>query len=76
MTRYGYARVSTREQNPDSQQDALAAAGIEPGMNGDADGDGGFPVVEQRHVDPDKDVGRNDPCWCGSGKKYKKCHGA
>ncbi len=19
-------------------------------------------------------VGRNDPCWCGSGKKYKKCH--
>jgi len=20
--------------------------------------------------------GRNDPCWCGSGKKYKKCHGA
>lgn len=22
------------------------------------------------------DVGRNDPCWCGSGKKFKKCHGA
>jgi preprotein translocase subunit SecA len=21
-------------------------------------------------------IGRNDPCWCGSGKKYKKCHGA
>jgi preprotein translocase subunit SecA len=21
-------------------------------------------------------VGRNEPCWCGSGKKYKKCHGA
>ncbi|HWO49514.1 MAG: SEC-C metal-binding domain-containing protein [Solirubrobacterales bacterium] len=21
-------------------------------------------------------MGRNDPCWCGSGKKYKKCHGA
>jgi len=20
-------------------------------------------------------IGRNDPCWCGSGKKYKKCHG-
>jgi hypothetical protein len=18
--------------------------------------------------------GRNDPCWCGSGKKYKRCH--
>jgi preprotein translocase subunit SecA len=25
---------------------------------------------------PDKSkIGRNDPCWCGSGKKYKKCHG-
>jgi preprotein translocase subunit SecA len=54
--------------------EALAAAGIEPGMNGDTDG--GFPVVEQRQVDPDKDVGRNDPCWCGSGKKFKRCHGA
>ncbi len=19
-------------------------------------------------------IGRNDPCWCGSGKKYKNCH--
>lgn len=26
--------------------------------------------------DPSKKVGRNDPCPCGSGKKYKKCHGA
>ncbi len=25
---------------------------------------------------PNKNIGRNDPCWCGSGKKYKKCHGA
>ena len=24
----------------------------------------------------DEKVGRNDPCPCGSGKKYKKCHGA
>jgi SEC-C motif len=21
-------------------------------------------------------IGRNDPCLCGSGKKYKKCHGS
>jgi preprotein translocase subunit SecA len=28
-------------------------------------------------VAPDHEkIGRNDPCWCGSGKKYKKCHGA
>lgn len=24
---------------------------------------------------PAKSPGRNDPCWCGSGKKFKKCHG-
>ena len=27
-------------------------------------------------VAPAANVGRNDPCPCGSGKKYKKCHGA
>jgi preprotein translocase subunit SecA len=26
--------------------------------------------------DPHAGIGRNDPCWCGSGKKFKKCHGA
>ncbi|MBA3301112.1 MAG: preprotein translocase subunit SecA [Thermoleophilaceae bacterium] len=31
--------------------------------------------VEQRHVDEHDRIGRNDPCWCGSGKKFKKCHG-
>ena len=34
------------------------------------------PSVEQRRVDEHDQIGRNDPCWCGSGKKYKKCHGA
>jgi preprotein translocase subunit SecA len=35
-----------------------------------------LPEVETRHVDERDRVGRNDPCWCGSGKKFKKCHGA
>jgi preprotein translocase subunit SecA len=30
----------------------------------------------QRIVSDQQKVGRNDPCWCGSGKKFKKCHGA
>jgi preprotein translocase subunit SecA len=25
---------------------------------------------------PHEKLGRNDPCWCGSGKKFKRCHGA
>ena len=35
------------------------------------------PVAAQTAVHrSDEKVGRNDPCPCGSGKKYKKCHGA
>ena len=30
------------------------------------------PVVKSEQ----EKVGRNDPCWCGSGKKFKRCHGA
>ena len=33
-------------------------------------------VGERGNVQPSAKVGRNDPCPCGSGKKYKKCHGA
>jgi preprotein translocase subunit SecA len=29
------------------------------------------PVVKSEN----ESIGRNDPCWCGSGKKYKRCHG-
>ena len=38
----------------------------------------GFGVGDKAgDVTPDgRPIGRNDPCWCGSGKKYKKCHGA
>ena len=35
----------------------------------------GFDVVDEgpiEHQHPK--LGRNEPCWCGSGKKYKKCH--
>ncbi len=31
---------------------------------------------QETHVRTEPKIGRNDPCHCGSGKKYKKCHGA
>jgi preprotein translocase subunit SecA len=34
------------------------------------------PPAQQTVRNEHRDVGRNDPCWCGSGKKFKKCHGA
>lgn len=42
---------------------------------------GGFPVEDTREIQKtqpirnDNKIGRNDPCPCGSGKKYKNCHG-
>jgi len=39
-------------------------------------GDGRRPVAAPRPVRVGPKVGRNDPCPCGSGKKYKKCCGA
>jgi preprotein translocase subunit SecA len=32
------------------------------------------PITPVKRDEPK--IGRNDPCYCGSGKKYKKCHGA
>ena len=29
---------------------------------------------EDRPPESARDFGRNDKCWCGSGKKYKHCH--
>ncbi len=31
-------------------------------------------LLEQHRAEPRRDIGRNELCWCGSGRKYKKCH--
>ncbi|HEX5610910.1 MAG TPA: preprotein translocase subunit SecA [Solirubrobacterales bacterium] len=68
---------------PDGQPSALQQ--VASGAGGAVDvaaaqaagpGNGGGEVVETVVKDEHDKVGRNDPCWCGSGKKYKKCHGA
>jgi preprotein translocase subunit SecA len=57
---------------------AGSAAGAQPGGQYVEDEDElePLPAVQQRVVADEEKIGRNDPCWCGSGKKYKKCHGA
>ena len=55
-------------------QDAVAAAAAaqrQAGMGASQAGRG--PVAPIRNEGPK--IGRNDPCACGSGKKYKNCHG-
>ncbi|GAA4091354.1 preprotein translocase subunit SecA [Actinomadura miaoliensis] len=39
------------------------------------DGEGGVEHHSEEAADPYEGVGRNDPCPCGSGKKFKRCHG-
>jgi preprotein translocase subunit SecA len=44
-------------------------------ITGTSGGDGSDKKQPKRNTASDK-VGRNDPCPCGSGKKYKKCCGS
>jgi preprotein translocase subunit SecA len=79
-------RVSYSGGHSAAGSGALAAAAAAAGLGSNASAEGAFgedggelealPVVEQRVLDDEHQVGRNDPCWCGSGKKFKKCHGA
>ncbi len=69
--RWSGAEAQTPEERGTGVSDALGGGSA-------ADGEGpppGFqgPVAPIRRSEPK--IGRNDPCPCGSGKKYKKCHG-
>ncbi len=71
----------TLEGQPSALQQVAAGGGggleAMAGGSGEGGGNGATEVVETVVKDErEKDIGRNDPCWCGSGKKYKKCHGA
>ncbi|MDQ3356967.1 MAG: SEC-C metal-binding domain-containing protein, partial [Actinomycetota bacterium] len=68
-------------------QAVTAGAGGVASAYPDMDSDLGEPVLpgaegevvrtmEPRRLDEHEQIGRNDPCWCGSGQKFKKCHGA
>jgi preprotein translocase subunit SecA len=57
--------------------EAIAAAGggeaVAAAMREASEAYGATQTVQRS---PHEKIGRNDPCWCGSGKKFKKCHGA
>ena len=71
-----YQQAYTRELE---QLDASQQAQIERSVFERVEGDWFYmdgTIVKQKPVVRDKPkVGRNQPCPCGSGKKYKKCHG-
>jgi len=59
------------QKNVESQPMKMEHASAENPLNtDDTEADVQTPFVRK-----EKKVGRNEPCWCGSGKKFKQCHG-
>ena len=65
--RSAFAPATMRFSHP-SENPAFLQGQAQPQGEGD-------PVAVQTYRRAEKKVGRNDPCPCGSGKKYKHCHG-
>jgi preprotein translocase subunit SecA len=64
----GFTKIPEQEttsgQGSPPPASAISASGAMPSQ------------AKSQPVKAEEKVGRNDPCPCGSGKKYKKCHGA
>jgi preprotein translocase subunit SecA len=59
--------TATKHEEAPSASAAQSEEGQLPGQS---------DIVVETIRNHEEKVGRNDPCPCGSGKKYKKCHGA
>ncbi|MEP6751770.1 MAG: preprotein translocase subunit SecA [Candidatus Dormiibacterota bacterium] len=82
----GIFRVQVQRNTPPAPPPPIVRQVLESGP-GDPDGaagsNGGPPTTRKAMPigvgaggqEPAAKPGRNDPCWCGSGKKYKRCHG-
>jgi len=72
----------TPEAQPSALQEVAAGGGVSVTEGTAAPSGGGNGAPPQEAIETvvkderEKNIGRNDPCWCGSGKKFKKCHGA
>jgi preprotein translocase subunit SecA len=64
------SRMQSNKAQIDAAGDDYAA-----NENDEFDPGGGATVVKQQPIVTGPKVGRNDPCPCGSGKKFKQCHG-
>lgn len=64
---FDLARIASDRGDAERGLSLLHRAGAEPD-------DPLVGLLERHRVQPRGDLGRNEPCWCGSGRKYKKCH--
>ena len=56
-------------------QESLGDAPVAPASGGNGAGAANPGGARPGYTPTGVRIGRNDPCWCGSGQKYKKCHG-
>src|SRR5450756_1440243 len=66
----GVAQAAAGQAVAGPSQDQIAQAAAVAGAPSRA------ATMTKDKSDPYANVGRNEPCPCGSGKKYKRCHGA
>ena len=64
---YDLARFASDRGDVERGLALLRRAGADPD-------DPMLAMLSSHRAEARPDVGRNDPCWCGSGRKYKKCH--
>jgi preprotein translocase subunit SecA len=79
-TAAGRGQAATHSSSEEQQDGPVMPPGFEPHrprqLQYSAPSDsGGVEVKRDSDADPYASVGRNDPCPCGSGRKFKRCHG-
>ncbi|MCK5396170.1 MAG: SEC-C domain-containing protein, partial [Gammaproteobacteria bacterium] len=64
-------------ENPQVQNVSYQHADAAGMTDAQAEGESqeGDQAPAQPYQREQKKIGRNEPCYCGSGKKYKQCHG-
>jgi preprotein translocase subunit SecA len=69
-------KTDMRKMNMNKAQIEAAGEDYAANQNDYYDPSGGGEAVKQEPIRVEPKIGRNDACPCGSGKKYKACHGA
>ena len=69
-------KTDMRKMNMNKAQIDAAGEDYAANQNDYYDPSGGGEAVKQEPIRVEPKIGRNDACPCGSGKKYKACHGA
>jgi len=69
LKQFQNVQFSAPAKSADSRKSAISASGAQA----QGESSSSASVAEEKAYPK---AGRNDPCPCGSGKKYKKCHGA